>query len=193
MLVNYGGSQISCSDSSYVSLVIFFRGCPYSCFYCHNKGLRSGENLVDIEEIKKQIKENFLISEVIFSGGECMLQPEAVRELAWFSKSLGLKVGIETSGYNSGELVVLLKEGLFDEVFLDVKTYGSEEYLKLTGNRSAWKQVLNTIFACTYLKIPLQVRTTYFLGGYPGENAMIEIRNMVNRENLVWKKQEGIL
>jgi intein/homing endonuclease len=47
MMVNYGGSQLSCSDSSNSSLIIFLRGCPCSCFYCV-----TGETLITLSNRK---------------------------------------------------------------------------------------------------------------------------------------------
>jgi len=190
MLVNFGGSQLSCSDSSHSSLVLFFRGCPYNCFFCQNKELQSGENFVDSREITKQILDNYLISEVIFSGGEAMLQPKAVEEIAKFCHLIGLKVGLETSGYNSKKLDLLMREDLIDEVFLDIKTYGEENYLKLTGNRDSWKNVKNVIRLCAWYDIPILVRTTIF-PDYPDKESLEKIETLVKRDGLNWKKQEG--
>lgn len=191
MMVNYGGSQLSCSDSSNSSLIIFLRGCPYNCYYCHNKELQDGEHLIDIEEIKQKILESLsLISEVILSGGEPGLQILAVKELAKFSKELNLKVGIETSGYNSRKFLNLLKENLIDEIFLDIKTFGSIDYFRLTGSRLAWNEVINLINICKIFNINLQVRTTVFTN-YPEELYLNQIKNMIEKLNLPWKQQEG--
>ena len=191
MMINYGGSQLSCSDSSNSSLIIFLRGCHYNCFYCHNKELQDGEHLIDIEEIKQKILESLpLISEIILSGGDPGLQIEIVKELAKFSKELNLKVGIETSGYNSRKFSSLLKGNLIDEVFLDIKTFGKEEYYKLTGIESSWDNVLNMIDICKKLNINIQGRTTIF-SNYPEEIYLNKIKNMVNELGLNWKKQEG--
>jgi pyruvate formate lyase activating enzyme len=171
--------------------MIFFRGCDYNCYFCQNKDLQDGENLVPMEEVEQKIEESYpFISEVIFSGGEAMLQPKVVRELAIFSKFLGLKVGLETSGYNDTKTFKLLKDNLIDEVFLDMKTFGLEEYYKLTGSRLAWDSVLKTISACLKFQVPLEIRTTVFKD-YPGEKNVMKIENFINDQELNWKKQEG--
>jgi len=192
MLVNYGGSQLSCSDSSHSSLVLFLRGCPYECFYCQNKELQSGENFVDIREIMKQILENNLISEVILSGGEAMFQPEVVEKIAEFCHLIGLKVGLETSGYNSAKLDLIMrrKERLIDEVFLDIKTYGKENYFKLTGIVDSWENVENVVLLCNWYNIYLQIRTTVF-PDYPDKKSLKEIESFTKRNRLNWRKQEG--
>jgi len=190
MLVNFGGSQLSCSDSSHSSLVLFFRECPYNCFYCQNKELQSGESFVDTREIMKQILDNYLISEVIFSGGEAMLQPKAVEEIAKFCHLIGLKVGIETSGYNHCELDKLMSEDLIDEVFLDIKTYGEENYFKLTGDKESWGNMRSLILRCAWHMVPLRVRTTVF-PDYPDKESLKKIEALVKRDELSWKEQEG--
>jgi pyruvate-formate lyase-activating enzyme len=138
----------------------------------------------------KQILDNYLISEVILSGGEAMLQPKAVEEIAEFCHLIGLKVGIETSGYNSGKLELLMRKKLIDEVFLDMKTYGEENYFKLTGVEDSWKNVRNVILSCAWYMVPLQVRTTIF-PDYPSVENLEKIEVLVKRDGLNWKKQEG--
>jgi wyosine [tRNA(Phe)-imidazoG37] synthetase (radical SAM superfamily) len=157
---------------------------------CHNKELQSGESFVDIGDIMKQILDNYLISEVIFSGGEPMLQPKAVEEIAKFCHSIGLKVGLETSGYNSGKLNLLMKEELIDEVFLDIKTYGERNYHELTGIENSFEYVKDVILLCMMHNIPLQVRTTIF-PDYPDKESLEKIESFVKRDRLNWKKQEG--
>lgn len=191
MLVNFGGTQLSCSDSSKSSLMIFLRGCPYRCSRCHNKELRTGENLVDLESIRVIIESNrFLISQVIFSGGEPFCQPEVIEKLAIVAKFYGLKIGLETSGYNSDALYKLLRIDLIDEVFLDLKTFGSEEYYKLTGDMYSWYNVLDAIQTCKEFGVPLELRTTVF-EDYPSFRILEKIKDFVNENNLSWKMQEG--
>lgn len=190
-MINYGGSRISCSDSDFSSLIIFLRGCPYNCYYCQNKKLQCGESFVDIEYIKQKILDNQpLISGIILSGGEPLFQYKVVEELLKFAKSLNLKVGIETSGYNSNKLILLIKENLLDIIYLDIKTFGKEEYYKLTNVEWAWDNALNTIVICNKFNIDIQIRTTIF-PNYPGERALIEIENLILQLELSWKKQEG--
>jgi pyruvate-formate lyase-activating enzyme len=138
----------------------------------------------------KQILDNYLISEVILSGGEAMLQPKAVEKIAKFCHLIGLKVGIETSGYNSGKLDLLLFKGLIDEVFLDMKTHGEENYFKLTGVEDSWKNMRNVILSCAWYTIPLQIRTTIF-PDYPDKESLEKIETLVKRDGLNWKKQDG--
>jgi len=114
--------------------VIFFSGCNYDCGYCQNLRLkaRSKEHLVDIDKIKESIMKNRLITACKVTGGEPLLQLEALSELGRFVKSLGLKFGIDTNGSLPDSLQVLLP--ILDLVSIDIKTaLDEEEYRKITG------------------------------------------------------------
>jgi len=114
--------------------VIFFSGCNYDCGYCQNWRLkaRSKEHLVNIDKIKESIRKNRLITACKVTGGEPLLQLEALSELGRFVKSLGLKFGIDTNGSLPDSLKVLLPT--LDLVSIDIKTALTEKnYRKITG------------------------------------------------------------
>jgi len=119
-----------------------------------------------------------------------MLQPKAVEVLARFCHLIGLKVGLETSGYDSFELNSLMRDYLIDEVFLDMKTYGKKNYFELTGIEDSWQNMRNVILSCAWYNVPLQVRTTVF-PDYPGKESLEKIESLVKRDGLNWKRQEG--
>lgn len=114
--------------------VIFFSGCNYDCGYCQNWRLKvmSKEHLVDIEKIKDSIMKNRLITACKVTGGEPLLQLEALSELGSYVKSRGLKFGIDTNGSLPDSLKVLLPT--LDLVSIDIKTtLNEDEYRKITG------------------------------------------------------------
>jgi pyruvate formate lyase activating enzyme len=114
--------------------LIFFSGCNYDCGYCQNWRLkaRSKEHLVDIDKIKESIRKNRLITACKVTGGEPLLQLEALSELGKFVKSLGLKFGIDTNGSLPDSLKVLIPT--LDLVSIDIKTALNEGgYRKITG------------------------------------------------------------
>ncbi|MBW3021697.1 4Fe-4S cluster-binding domain-containing protein, partial [Candidatus Woesearchaeota archaeon] len=83
-----------------ISLVVFFGGCDFKCGYCYNSKLIEfkPEYKKRLVEVKDEIKKSMgFIDAVLFSGGECCLQLQAIENLAGFVKKLGLKVGIETN------------------------------------------------------------------------------------------------
>lgn len=115
--------------------VIFFSGCNYDCGYCQNWRLkrRSEEHLIDLDILKESLQKNRLVSACKVTGGEPLLQPNALRELALFAKSLGLKFGIDTNGSLPWALRDLLP--LLDLVSLDLKTTLEEaEYRRMTSS-----------------------------------------------------------
>jgi pyruvate formate lyase activating enzyme len=114
--------------------VIFFSGCNYDCGYCQNWRLkvRSRKHLVDINKIKNSIMKNRLITACKVTGGEPLLQLEALSELGRYVKSMGLKFGIDTNGSLPDSLKVMLPT--LDLVSIDVKTaLNEDEYRKITG------------------------------------------------------------
>ncbi|MGQ9758972.1 MAG: radical SAM protein [Candidatus Methanomethylicaceae archaeon] len=130
-----GISTLSLSD--YIgepACVIFLSGCNFDCGYCQNWRLKrhSEEQAVDIEEIKTAISKNNLITACKITGGEPLLQLEAVLELGSFVKSRGLKFGIDTNGSLPDALAKVLP--LLDLVSIDVKTALEEDaYRRITG------------------------------------------------------------
>ncbi len=81
-------------DGEGIRAVIWTQGCLHNCKGCHNKithDLNAGK-LVEIEEVKKEIKKLKKLDGITFSGGEPFLQAEACLVLANFIKELGLNI-----------------------------------------------------------------------------------------------------
>jgi len=133
----YAPEMLSLSLCDYAgepSCVVFFSGCNYGCGYCYNWRLkRQGEaHLVELDAIKERIRGNKLISACKVTGGEPLLQDDALRELGLFIRTLGLKFGIDTNGSLPGPLRSVLP--LLDLVSLDIKTALDEtSYRKVIG------------------------------------------------------------
>lgn len=132
----YAPEMVPLSLSDYrgePACVIFFSGCNYNCGYCHNWALQEKreDHLVDLERLKEGIRKNCLITACKVSGGEPLLQPEALLELGKFVKSIGLKFGIDTNGTMPKALAGVIY--LLDLVSLDIKTALEEaEYRKIS-------------------------------------------------------------
>lgn len=122
--VNFGGFvPLSTVDWHGRSVcTVFLRGCPIRCSYCHNRGIISGLDERDTEEIIGMVRDaRLLISGVVFSGGEPTFQPEALKEVARAARSSGLVVGVQTNGIFPEVLAGLVREGLVDRIALDIK------------------------------------------------------------------------
>jgi pyruvate formate lyase activating enzyme len=179
MKMYYGGMEnVSLTDwPGEVATVIFFQGCPMKCPHCFNEAMLQplGANLRDLKVIKDDLVSNPLISALVLSGGEPLMQPDAARELLVYAKSIGLKTAIETCGYYPNELVKLLINDLLDMVFIDVKselTDGSQSIA--TGINDATNKVIDSLNICFTTTIPFEIRTTVF----PNFPNTIELANL---------------
>ncbi len=100
--------QDSIVDGEGIRSVIWFQGCSHNCFGCHNPethDFNAGE-IMSLEDMKKQIDELEFQTGVTFSGGDPMMQVEALTELASYVKEKGMNVWVYT-GYTFEELLVL--------------------------------------------------------------------------------------
>ena len=100
MLRIAGTENDSIVDGPGMRYTIFVQGCPHNCEGCHNPNTHSfnGGELVDSMELLGKIKNNPMLDGVTFSGGEPFCQAEALAELGWEIKKLGLNI-ITYTGY----------------------------------------------------------------------------------------------
>jgi len=168
-MINLGGI-IDASTLDYpgkVAMVIFFRGCPLRCIYCHNHHLLNGQELVEEYLLEQKIQDaSPFISAVVFSGGEPFMQPESLLRLASFAKNSGLLLGIETSGYYPDRINEFGKKGLIDTLFLDIKAPLSNTrlYELITGRRDVARRVKASLDHALHADFDLEIRTTVFRG-----------------------------
>jgi len=148
------------------SVVIFFNGCPFRCGYCHNYDLLTQINSVELEAVKKRIKESKpFVSAVVFLGGEPLLQHEAVIEISKFAKSENLFVGIHTNGFYPEAVSLLIENKLADKFFIDIKApFDDEAYQKTIGFASAQtlSNIQKTIELVDNSSLDLEIKTTVF-------------------------------
>jgi pyruvate formate lyase activating enzyme len=142
MKLNHGGTvPISTIDwHGKVSIVISFRGCPFRCPYCHNHELLSGSNTIDVSEIESQInKSKIFVDNVVFTGGEPFIQPDALKHLAGFAKQKNLLVGINTNGFYPDRIKEIIDEDKVDKFFVDLKAPldNVDLYRKISGYSSS--------------------------------------------------------
>ena len=97
-------------DGEGIRTVIWTQGCPHNCKGCHNPETHdfNGGVLVDVEEIKKEIKSLEFQDGITLSGGDPFMQPEACLEIASYAQKLGLNVWAYT-GFTFDQLRVLSK------------------------------------------------------------------------------------
>ncbi len=126
-------------DGPGIRFIVFLKGCPLKCKYCHNRDCWSSEGakLYSAEEVMTEIRKyrNFIDSSgggVTVSGGEPLIQAEFVKQLLQKCKEEGIHTAVDTSGYTDVEPV---KEVLdyTDLVLLDLKQANADKHKELTG------------------------------------------------------------
>ena len=127
---------------------VFFRGCPVRCTYCQNAAILDGQDFREINEVIALIKSTRLAtSGVVFSGGECTMQKDALLALAHAARNLGLATGVQTNGVFPDTLEALIKDRLLDHVALDIKARWARYNNLLGGNYV--KNVQRSLALCT--------------------------------------------
>lgn len=105
-------------DGEGIRSVIWFQGCTHKCPGCHNAETHDFNlgTKKSLEEIKKEIEGLEYQSGITFSGGDPMMQPEALLDLAKHTHKCGMNVWCYT-GFTFEEL---MKKSLENKIFLEV-------------------------------------------------------------------------
>lgn len=130
-------------DGPGIRMVIFLKGCPLRCLYCHNPDTweMGGGTEMSVEEILTQYESSahfYTGGGITVSGGEPLLQMDFVIELFESAKRRSIHTCIDTSGITfrpdntdyRKKLDHLL--AVTDLVLLDIKHIDPEEHRKLT-------------------------------------------------------------
>lgn len=157
-----GGSVISSVEfHGNMSLVIFMSGCPLTCRYCHNVELLEDKTDKSFEEIRQEIDSSAdFLDAVVISGGEPLMQLDALIEIFTYVRQIGLKTKLDTSGIYPNKIKTLLDLKLLDFVSLDVKTTFSK-YRKITGSNVGFQVKRSMELINADENVHLEVRTTY--------------------------------
>lgn len=157
-----GGSVISSVEfHGNMSLVLFMSGCPLTCRYCHNVELLEDKTEKSFEEIKHEIDSSAdFLDAVVISGGEPLMQIDALIEIFRYVRQIGLKTKLDTSGIYPNRIKQLLDLNLLDFVSLDVKTTFSK-YRKITGSNVGFQVKKSMELINADDDVHLEIRTTY--------------------------------
>jgi pyruvate formate lyase activating enzyme len=142
-----------------LAAVIFCQGCPWSCRYCHNPHLQPRcRGSYDWQELINFFRRRIgLLDAIVFSGGEPVIQLEALFSAATELKAMGFKIGLHTGGCYPAGIKQLLP--LLDWVGLDIKAL-SEDYAVVTGVRHSGIPAYQSLKLLLDADIDLEVRTT---------------------------------
>ena len=132
-------------DGDGIRFAIFMQGCLRNCAGCHNPETHAleGGRLIDTQEIISAIKKNPLLDGITLTGGEPLLQIDAVNELSCAAKNLGLSVWCYT-GFTFEDLppkVVPLLENI--DVLIDGEFIESQRDLELQFRGSHNQRIID--------------------------------------------------
>lgn len=156
-----GGNVISSVEfHGNMSLVFFMAGCPLRCKYCHNVELLENRDDTTLASVKHIINESAdFIDAVVISGGEPLVQVDAVADILRYVKEIGLKTKLDTSGVYPKRLKKLLDENLVDYISLDFKA-PVYKYKKIVGSNIG-PEVKESMDLINSYDVHLEVRTTF--------------------------------
>ncbi|MCR5349630.1 MAG: pyruvate formate lyase-activating protein [Acholeplasmatales bacterium] len=132
-------------DGPGIRYVIFLKGCPLRCLYCHNPDTWTQDN-AEIYEAKDVVNEALRYKGyfktgggVTISGGEPLVQIDFVTEVFKLLKEQNVHTALDTSGIifdkNNPEVVAKIDELLkyTDLVLLDIKHIDNQKHIELTS------------------------------------------------------------
>jgi organic radical activating enzyme len=148
------------------TLFVRLAGCPFTCFYCdtlESLPLDSGtEHSIDEANnlIDKKLEKNTY--KVNFTGGEPLVQAEAVLEIAKHIKSRNIPTYLESSCYDSKKFSIVLP--YIDYIKIEFKTpdakfVDTKHYSKLIENALECLKTAVHSKKITYIKIVVSSKT----------------------------------
>ena len=118
-----------------LAATVFTGGCNLRCPFCHNALLvtRLAETPVLPEEdvLSFLQRRRGLLDGVVLSGGEPLLQPDAIDFLRKV-RGMGFAVKLDTNGCFPGRLAAIVEAGLVDYAAMDIKNC-REKYPQTVG------------------------------------------------------------
>lgn len=169
------------------TLFVRLAGCPFTCFYCDTKEslpLDSGKEY-DIQEASRLIESNLQNQtyKVNFTGGDPLLQHEAVAELAKFVQSKKIPTYLESSCFDSDKFNHVLP--FIDIIKIEFKTKDSDfvdskHYERLIDNAINCLKSSVLTKKITYIKIVVSSKTE--LNDFT--NLMKKIFNSVSKNQI---------
>lgn len=124
-------------DGPGVRSVVFLRGCPLRCKYCHNPDTweAGGEETTAEALVQKLLRFRTYYKSsgggVTFSGGDPLVQSKFLLQCLKLLKAEGIHTCVDTAGAGHGDYEEILQ--YTDLVLLDIKHHDPTSYRELTG------------------------------------------------------------
>ena len=146
-------------DGPGIRQTIFFKGCPLSCWWCHNPESQNKNietyirvNKLDGKEFKKEVSVGYKITTdelfetiigdkiffeesgggVTFSGGEPLMQTDFLYKITKLCNENGIHTCIDTTGFASEKSIQKIAE-IADCFLYDIKLIDNKLHQKYTG------------------------------------------------------------
>lgn len=141
-------------DGPGIRFVLFLKGCPLRCLYCHNPDTWTMEGAFELEanEVVNRVlkyKSYYKNGGLTISGGEPLIQIDFITEVCRLAKEKGIHTAIDTSGctFNKEDTSKFDELVKYVDLFLlDIKHIDNEKCVKLTGKGNK-----NTLDFASYL------------------------------------------
>jgi organic radical activating enzyme len=142
------------------TMFVRLAGCPFNCHWCDTPYALPMDSGIDysVEEVKEIISKNLQPNtyKINFTGGEPLVQYEALIELAKFARQKGLRVYLESSCYDAGRFARVLPYIDICKVELklrDSKIVQEKQYSNLLKNEHECLRQAISSYKTTYIKI----------------------------------------
>lgn len=162
-IINYFGLDISASDiPKRFCTVVYLWGCNFFCDFCHNKACADISTKINIntKDLAEKILQNQLATSISITGGEPLMQFEAVNTLIDFLKAKlpDFFISLDTNGLLSEKVSRILPK--LNRIALDFKN-SPEKYEETIRTKIIFDNIKKTIeFINQQPKIEFEIRTT---------------------------------
>lgn len=127
-----------------LAAVLFLVGCPLRCAYCSNPhllNLRDGD--YDPERVFEWITQRIgKLEAIVFSGGEALMQSDALIDYMRRVREIGFNIGLHTNGFYPENL--MRAAPYIDWIGLDYKATRNQ-YNSLVGNDVAYDRMIRSL------------------------------------------------
>ena len=172
-------------DGPGVRFVVFLKGCPMRCIYCHNPDTWNMDNasIMTSEEILAKYAKNasfYKNGGITITGGEPLMQLDFVIDLFKKAKENIIHACLDTSGilFNENELSKyeeLVK--VTDLVMLDIKHIDNIKHKEITGQEN--KNILNFARFLDQHNIQMYIRHVVVDTYTTNENDLFELGRFI--------------
>lgn len=176
MLQVHSIETLGTNDGPGIRLVIFMQGCNFRCLYCHNpdtRPLTGGKHMSSEEILELLQKQKPYFKDtggLTVSGGESLLQRQALLDLFTKAKKAGFNTTLDSNGSILDEAAKKLLE-VTDLVLLDVKHIDPVWHLTVT--KASNEPVLQFAKYLEEKNIPMWLRYV-LVPGYTNQKEFLE-------------------